>query len=81
MNSFTPRKKSMFFTFLLFVGLLICLGGLGTDISALYVSGIVLMIVSIVLRHLLFRCPFCKKPLGKTPGYVCPHCKTQIDEL
>ena len=38
MNSFTPRKKSMFFTFLLFVGLLICLGGLGTDINAYYMS-------------------------------------------
>lgn len=40
--------------------------------------GLILMTAAIVINLLFYRCPSCKKHLGRTAGDYCPHCGSRI---
>lgn len=40
--------------------------------------GLTLMAAAIAVNLLFYRCPSCKKHLGRTTGDYCPHCGSRI---
>ena len=74
------RKAKKLETPLLLSGAL--LGGVGVSVSMFLVAlGIALMLSSIVVRELYYRCPHCGRQLGRTgeSGAYCPHCGKALD--
>ena len=39
----------------------------------------ILMVVAISINILFYRCPYCKKHLGKSQGMYCPHCGKLVE--
>lgn len=75
MKKLHPKTINVLYFVIFLIGcLLILLGGLREMTPLVGVGGIV-VIVALVFRVLLYRCPTCGKYLDRTkPDGYCPHC-------
>ena len=73
-----PKKANTIFWTLLIIGALV--GGIGSTEGVKWMSmlGIVLMMGGLLLKVLLYRCPYCGKYLDRSTGDFCPYCGKKI---
>ena len=70
----------MIYWLILLAGLVIAMIGVGAEISAISIGGIVVMAGSIIYRVIFYRCPHCDKFLDRSTGDFCPYCGSKVDE-
>lgn len=73
-----PKKANIIFWTMLIIGALA--GGIGSTEGVKWMSmlGIALMMGGLLLRVLLYRCPYCGKYLDRSTGDFCPYCGKKI---
>ena len=73
-----PKKANIIFWTMLVIGALA--GGIGSTEGVKWMSmlGIALMMGGLLLRVLLYRCPYCGKYLDRSTGDFCPYCGKKI---
>lgn len=72
MKNLKPRTAQRYFWIIFAVGILAALAGVATEIDALMIIGILIMIMGIVFRVIFYRCPHCGKYLDRSSGEFCP---------
>lgn len=65
---------------MLALGLFIAIIGGRFSVTPLCICGMVILMVSNIVRYALYRCPACGEYLGRITNECCPHCGRFIDE-
>lgn len=71
--------KTIYFVMLV-LGLLIAITGAKFVVTPLWICGIVVLMISNIIRFAFYRCPNCGGYLGRMTNEFCPHCGRIIDE-
>ena len=78
MKSIKPKQAKMYSLIILIIGIIVGVFGLaGNDI--LVISGMVIMVLSIVFKLIFYVCPHCNKYLDRINAKYCPYCGKEID--
>ena len=78
MDHKTARKLQFI---LLFIGALVgCVGAWGFNNTIAVLVGLGIMVLSVIVWWLFYRCPFCHEQLGRTDPQRCPRCGAWISE-
>ena len=78
MDHRTARKIQLI---LLIIGALVgCVGAWGFNNTIAVLIGLGIMVVSVIVWWLFYRCPFCHEQLGRTDPQRCPRCGAWIGE-
>lgn len=80
MKKLKPRDILKFSWIMIATGLIIGLVGALINIAAISFTGVGIMIISIILRLIFFRCPHCGKFLDRSTGDFCPDCGENVNE-
>ena len=79
----TPKKSMVIFACFLLPALVAGLIGLisENENSTAYTIGGTLCVIGIVIHFITYRCPYCRKYLGRNPPTChCPNCGKKVDE-
>ena len=68
------KKANIIFWIMLVVGALISGIGSTEGVQWMAMLGIAIMMGGLVLKVLLYRCPYCGKYLDRSSGDFCPYC-------
>ena len=68
------KKANIIFWIMLIVGALISGIGSTEGVQWMAMLGIAIMMGGLVLKVLLYRCPYCGKYLDRSSGDFCPYC-------
>jgi hypothetical protein len=68
------KKANIIFWVMLVVGALISGIGSTEGVQWMAMLGIAIMMGGLVLKVLLYRCPYCGKYLDRSSGDFCPYC-------
>lgn len=75
-----PRQAEKISNILIIVGAIIGFFGMFLNQSIPGVLGILVLVISVVIRLSFFRCPNCGKYLGGGRGEKCPCCGREINQ-
>lgn len=76
----SPQKVRMIVWITLLIGFIIGVVGMFTDITALAVIGVIVMICAIIVHFVLYRCSHCGKFLDRSTGEFCPYCGEKVND-
>lgn len=68
------KKANIIFWVMLVVGALISGIGSTEGVQWMAMLGIAIMMGGLVIKVLLYRCPYCGKYLDRSSGDFCPYC-------
>ena len=68
------KKANIIFWIMLVVGALVSGIGSTEGVQWMAMLGIAIMMGGLVLKVLLYRCPYCGKYLDRSSGDFCPYC-------
>lgn len=68
------KKANIIFWIMLVVGALISGIGSTEGVQWMAMLGIAIMMGGLVIKVLLYRCPYCGKYLDRSSGDFCPYC-------
>ncbi|WP_312941493.1 hypothetical protein [Oscillibacter sp.] len=77
----SAKKKNLLVIVVAVLGCIVVLAGGMMDSDLVKSAGVVLVLSVLVLEIIFFRCPNCKRWLGRNfrPGKHCPHCGEIIE--
>lgn len=80
MEWISPRRADKLSNLLLIAGAVV--GGIGIFLNQSLpgILGILVLVMSVVIRLSFFRCPNCGKYLGGSKGEKCPNCGREISQ-
>ena len=68
------KKANIIFWIMLVVGALVSGIGSTEGVQWMAMLGIAIMMGGLVIKVLLYRCPYCGKYLDRSSGDFCPYC-------
>ncbi len=78
MKQLKPKQAHKICILIFFIGTIVGFTGIFLDKSMLSLLGIILLIGAVAFRFMFFKCPYCKKYLGRSSGEKCPYCGKEI---
>lgn len=82
MNRLAPQKIRRLSFILDVTGVLIAVYGvMKEEHTGLMVTGLVILIVSMIFYGLFYRCPHCGAYLDRSTGPFCPKCGKEVNEV
>lgn len=80
MKKLLPKKIRAVFWIILLIGAVIGFIGAFSEMTSLIVAGMIIMLCSIVVYFVFYRCPHCGRFLDRSTGEYCPYCGKKINE-
>jgi rRNA maturation endonuclease Nob1 len=78
MKNLTPGQVHIVSALIFIIGFLF-VGGGALQKNALMGIGIVIMLGAVAFRFAFYRCPHCKRYLGRSMGSHCPYCGKDLN--